>query len=711
MGCILTKNKIKVTILIFLISASLSVSARAADGELREMSSGEFWDLKEGYRLGVVIEGDSIFFTVSKNGQELKKESMKLTLTASFFYYREGVPIISIPTMIRLENNKVQLRLYQRSDNGIPLPAPTPTVASTPNPTPIGTIRKGIDATGNTDIATSINFGQILSGSIEAAKVDTYTFLANANDNVVVRVSKTSGRLWPGIKLYRSDGTKFDIILQETYSTPTAEISYQFPSSGTYSISIYDGFDGTFTGDYNLYLQKVNNPNTATSIDFGRTLSGSIGVAAEMDTYTFLANANDDVSIRVNQTSGRLWPGIRLYGPDGTKLHEKYSTSMTEISYKLPSSGTYTILIYDGFDGELTGDYNLYLSSSKVVATPAPTKTPIPMRTLTVDDSGGADYTRIQDAINAASDEDTVLVYSGTYYENVNVNKRLVLRGIDNGGGKPVVDASGGGYAITLSAGKSTLEGFTAVNAGNLYELAKEFKSAQEGGVKLKNVRGDAGIRVASDNNIIRNNTASNNEEGIRVYDSNNNIVSDNTASNNYLSIYLHYSNNNTVSGNTVSNDIANNIYLWYSNKNIITGNNVRNSIVIDQSSDYNILYQNNLVNAHDGGSNQWDNGINIGNYWSDYKGTDANNDGIGDTPYIINSLSKDSYPLMVPYGGATLPLTPIPTPTSTHTIASSPTPTLTPISNHPPEKSYVRLLALMPMMFLLVQYIKKFSK
>jgi nitrous oxidase accessory protein NosD len=41
-----------------------------------------------------------------------------------------------------------------------------------------------------------------------------------------------------------------------------------------------------------------------------------------------------------------------------------------------------------------------------------------------------------------------------------------------------------------------------------------------------------------------------------------------------------------------------------------------------------------------------WDNGKE-GNYWSDYNGTDGNHDGIGDTPYVVDVLNQDRYPLM----------------------------------------------------------------
>lgn len=259
--------------------------------------------------------------------------------------------------------------------------------------------------------------------------------------------------------------------------------------------------------------------------------------------------------------------------------------------------------------------------------------------TLSVDDSGGAMYTRIQDAIGNAKAGDTILVYSGTYYENVNVNKTLILKGIDNGGGKPVVDASRKGSAITVTAKGSTLEGFTAMNSSGWWT---------------------AGIVVRYlNNNIIRNNTAFNNNIGIYLSSSSYNILSGNNASNNYATGIYVSSSNNAISSNIASNNIYG-IFLANAYNNTLIGNDVNSNsyIGIDLlSSSGNVLYRNNIINntnysAYDYGNNQWDSGT-AGNHYSNFDEptegcTDNNNNGICDSGYSIpGGSSVDRYPLV----------------------------------------------------------------
>ena len=69
---------------------------------------------------------------------------------------------------------------------------------------------------------------------------------------------------------------------------------------------------------------------------------------------------------------------------------------------------------------------------------------------------GGQTYTTIADAIDAASDGDTIVIHSGTYTENVIVDKELTLTG--QGGTEPIIQVSAGN-GITIRADNVTIHG------------------------------------------------------------------------------------------------------------------------------------------------------------------------------------------------------------------------------------------------------------
>jgi parallel beta-helix repeat protein len=96
-----------------------------------------------------------------------------------------------------------------------------------------------------------------------------------------------------------------------------------------------------------------------------------------------------------------------------------------------------------------------------------------------------------------------------------------------------------------------------------------------------------------------------------------------------------------------------------HTRNNIITNNNIQKNnyyglYVIEAN---NTIFHNNImqntIQAFDviAGS-AWDTGYPTGgNHWSDYTGTDENEDGIGDIPYAIGNGTADEYPLIHPYG------------------------------------------------------------
>lgn len=84
--------------------------------------------------------------------------------------------------------------------------------------------------------------------------------------------------------------------------------------------------------------------------------------------------------------------------------------------------------------------------------------------TWVVDDDGPADFSSIQEAIDAANPGDTILVKAGTYYEHVVIDKALKLVGENKN--TTIIDGNGTGTVILIGKDNVTVAGFTIRNAG-----------------------------------------------------------------------------------------------------------------------------------------------------------------------------------------------------------------------------------------------------
>lgn len=183
----------------------------------------------------------------------------------------------------------------------------------------------------------------------------------------------------------------------------------------------------------------------------------------------------------------------------------------------------------------------------------------------------------IQGLIDNATAGDTIYIPSGTYYENIVIDKSINLVGEDKN--TTIIDGSESWDVVHVTANWVNLSGFTIRN-------------------------GRYGVLIHSNyNTIMGNNISSNNWAGIEIYSKEKNNIIDNTISlNNRSGIYFVDSSSTNINGNIITSNRDYGICLWGN----LSGNNISGNSFVNDSLYYtltetylgNIIIDNNTVNG-----------------------------------------------------------------------------------------------------------------
>ena len=137
------------------------------------------------------------------------------------------------------------------------------------------------------------------------------------------------------------------------------------------------------------------------------------------------------------------------------------------------------------------------------------------------------EYPTIQEAINNANEGDTVFVRTGTYYENVVVNKTVFLIGENKE--KTIIDGNNTYWEIIkITANNTIVSGFTVKNGSGFgIQIRRSFGNTIENNKVIDTLYG---IRLdqSVSNSIIGNTAKSNRFMGILLGTSSNNILRNN---------------------------------------------------------------------------------------------------------------------------------------------------------------------------------------
>jgi parallel beta-helix repeat protein len=239
------------------------------------------------------------------------------------------------------------------------------------------------------------------------------------------------------------------------------------------------------------------------------------------------------------------------------------------------------------------------------------------------DDDPAADFSSIQEAINAATLGDTVYVRSGHYYEHVLINKPVNLLGENKT--STVIDGNFTGDVVTVAANNVEISGFTIQNSGKRIVIGD---LPPPGGPVYEKM---CGVYVSGcTGSNISGNIVSNNFVGLYFESCSNILISENQIVDSYgdCGIIITFSSSVTLSKNKITlNNICGAVVRQCSASTVSENQiveNLQSGMVISFSSRFITVSKNNITgNAFHGLNlvNAYENSVFGNNMSSNYYG------------------------------------------------------------------------------------------
>ncbi len=324
---------------------------------------------------------------------------------------------------------------------------------------------------------------------------------------------------------------------------------------GTGNINLDPLFADTTYNNFKLTLQSpcinAGDPNTnpdpdGTNADMGYLYFDMSNYGSISGTVTLNGGSGNINNVCITDNNYTVFPD--LMGQYKINL----LPGIYNLTASLPGYQNVTLESIEVEQGQVTTDQDLILDLIYI------------NHTITVNQDGTGDFLTIQEGVDTALDGDTVLVFPGTYFENVLLNKNIILASTflieqdTNMVNQTMIDGSGNGNALLIDENQSNftqVNGFKILSSSNEYPCVYAYNTSfRIENCKISNINCTVGLGLdikACNVFFINKNIFINSNYGAGILDCNDGIISENVFRNHRVGL--------TVSNSTI--EVNNNLF------------------------------------------------------------------------------------------------------------------------------------------------------